>query len=78
MSKITKEDVNNFAKKNNVLLSEEELNFTYEFIKKNWQAILANPNMLNLERYKNNYSEENFIKIKKLVREYSIKYKNYL
>lgn len=78
MNKLTITDVNNFAQKNNVSLSPEELEFTYAFVKKNWQNILANPNSLNVERYQNMYTPENFIKIKKLIREYSIKYKNYL
>lgn len=78
MNKLTIDDVNQFATKNEVFLSSEELEFTYNFVKKNWQTILANPNTLNIERYQNMYSEENFIKIKKLLREYSIKYKNYL
>ena len=78
MNKLSMEDVNNFAIKNNVLLNNEELNFTYQFIKKNWQQILANPSVLNLDRYKDHYSEENLTKIKKLFKEYSIKYKNYL
>ena len=59
MNRLTKEDVNNFAKKNNILLSEPELNFTYEFIKKNWQPVLANPNILNFERYQDKFSAEN-------------------
>ena len=51
MSLLKKEDVENFALKNNVSLNEEELNFTYEFVKKNWQIILNNPNAFNLEKY---------------------------
>lgn len=78
MNKLSIEDVNNFAIKNNILLSNEELNFTYQFVKKNWQQVLANPNVLNFDRYKDHYSEENLVKIKKLFKEYSIKYKNYL
>lgn len=78
IDKLSIEDVNNFAIKNNIYLSPEELNFTYAFIKKNWQPILSNPNMLNLDRYKDKFSEENLLKIKKLFKEYSIKYKNYL
>lgn len=78
IDKLSIEDVNNFAIKNNIYLSHEELNFTYAFIKKNWQPILSNPNMLNLDRYKDKFSEENLLKIKKLFKEYSIKYKNYL
>lgn len=78
MNKLTIDDVNNFAQKNEVFLSNEELEFTYAFVKKNWQTVLASPNSLNIERYQNMYSPENFEKIKKLIREYSIKYKNYL
>ena len=51
---------------------------TYEFIKKNWEKILGNPSLLNLDRYKEKFSEENFIKINKLFNEYSHKYRNYL
>ena len=78
MNKLTKDDINNFALKNNIFLTEEELDFTYVFVKKNWQTVIANPNALNLERDQDKFSEENFIKIKKLFKEYSTRYKNYL
>lgn len=78
MEKLTIEDVNNFASKNHVHLNEEELNFTYIFVKKNWMTILKNPNLLNLDKYKEKFSEENFLKIQKLVKEYTMRYKNYL
>ena len=60
MDKITMDDVYNFALKKNINLNEEELSFTYEFIKKNWNQILSNPNLLNLDRYKDKYTIENF------------------
>lgn len=78
MNKLTKEDVNNFALSKNVTLSEEELDFTYQFVKKNWEACFKNPNLLNLDRYKDKFSEDNFIKIKKLLEEYMGKYGNLL
>lgn len=78
MNKLTKEDLNNFAISKNIFLSPEETDFAYEFVTKNWEQILNNPNLLNLDRYKNRFSEENFIKIKKLYIEYSSKYKNFL
>ncbi len=78
MNKITKNDVDNFARKNNIFLSEEELEFTYIFVKKNWQTIIANPATLNLDRYKNQFTEENLEKIKKLFKEYSTRYKSFL
>ncbi len=78
MEKLTKEQVESFALHNNIVLSEEELDFTYQFVKKNWATVIANPSSLNLDRYKDKFSEENLIKIKKLFKEYSIRYKNYL
>ncbi len=78
MNKLTKTDIDNFARKNNIFLNEEELEFTYIFVKKNWQTVIANPASLNLDRYKDKFSEENLTKIKKLFKEYSIRYKNYL
>ena len=78
MSKIKKDDVRNFAIKKEVNLSDDELNFTYEFIKKNWDKILSNPNSLNLNRYKNIYSEENFKKINEIIKEYYSKYRKFI
>ncbi len=78
MEKLTKEDVFNFAKKNNILLSPEELDFTYLFVKKNWQIVIANPESLNIERYKDKFSPENLKKIDNLFKEYSKRYKGYL
>jgi len=78
IAKMQKEDVNNFAIKNNVSLSEEELNFTYEFVKKNWNTILSNPNLFHMERYKDKFTEENYHKIAKLIREYQNRYKSFL
>jgi len=75
---MTKEDVNNFAIKKNIILSESELDFTYTFIKKNYKTFLQNPKLLDLERYKNNYTKENFSKITKVFQEYFQKYSNYL
>ncbi len=72
------EDVQNFALSKNVQLSEPELLFTYEFIKKNWSQVIKNPSILNLDRYKDKYSLENFQKIKKLFIEYSSKYQAFL
>ena len=68
INRMTKEDVNNFAISKNINLSENELNFTYDFVK----------NLFNINRYKNNYTEENFSKITKVFNEYFQKYANYL
>ena len=78
MQNLNKEDIYKFANSKNINLSEEELSFTYDFVKRNWENILGNPKLLDLDRYKNKFSEENFVKIKKLFLEYSSKYNRYL
>lgn len=78
MMRLTKEEVNNFALSKNTNLSNEELEFTYAFIKKNWEQVIKNPNLLNLERYKDKFTPENFSKIKKLFNEYSSRYQAFL
>ncbi len=76
--KMTKEDINNFAIKKGVQLNEHELNFIYEFIKKNYKEVLGNPALLNLNLYRQEFSEENFLKIEKIFNEYSKMYFRYL
>ena len=78
MTKLTKEEVNNFALSKNIVLSETELEFTYNFIKKNWEQVLNNPKLLNLDRYQKEFSPDNFVKIKKLFNEYSSRYQAFL
>ena len=78
INKLTKDDINNFAIKNSIELNDHELDFTFNFIKKNYKEVLSNPNLLNLDKYKDNYTNENFIKIKKLFIEYLQKYRAYL
>lgn len=75
---LTKEEVNNFAVSKNVFLSSEELDFVYDFVKKNWEQVIKNPKLLHLERYQNRFSPENFQKIQKLFLEYSSKYQAFL
>lgn len=75
---MTKEDIKNFAIKKGADLSENELDFTYTFIKNNYQNILKNPSLLDLERYKSHYTKENFQKINQIFEEYYQKYSRYL
>lgn len=75
---MTIDDVKNFALKKGANLSENELIFTFNFIKSNYQNILKNPSLLDLERYKDKYTKENYEKIVKVFNEYSQKYSHYL
>ena len=76
INNLTKDKVNEFAISKNIELDDNELDFTYNFIKKNYQTILSNPSLLNMNSYKNKFSSENFIKINKLIDEYYTKYHN--
>lgn len=73
VAQMTKEDVKNFTEKNGIYLNEYELDFSYRFIKKNYEALYANPNV-DLSKYKNQFTEENYIKIMKLIQVYKSKY----
>lgn len=77
VSKMTIEDLDTFAKKNDLRLSVGELDFLYRFVKKNYEALYVNPN-IDLSKYKKHFSEENYTKIINLVNEYKIKYAKYL
>ena len=70
INKLTKDDINKFATSKGATLSNEELEFTYSFIKKNWKDILKNPSIFDIERYSKYYSKDNFIKIKQVFNEY--------
>ncbi len=74
INNLDKDKVNSFALSKNIILSDEELDFTYEFVKKNYKTILSNPSLLNMDLYKNRFTNDNFIKINKLIDEYYTKY----
>ena len=78
MGRMTIDDVNNFAIRKNMHLTPEELHFVYDFIGKNWEQVIRNPKLLNLDRYQDRFSQENFLKIKKLFLEYSARYSSFI
>ncbi len=71
-------DLNNLAISKGIGLSKDELDFSYNYIKKNWKNVLSNYSLFDFDKYKDKYSDENFIKIKKLIKEYTLKYGSYL
>lgn len=78
MDKLSIQDLNEFAMKNDVYLSKNELEFTYKFVKKNYQKILSNFKDFDFSKYKNNYTNENYLKITKLLDKYSQQYSQFL
>lgn len=73
VSKMTKEDVDKFARKHDIYLCEEEIDFLYRFVKKNYEALYVNP-YIDLSKYKNHFTDENYEKIMRVVTEYRAKY----
>ena len=69
---LSKEDITSFALKNNIKLNSNELDFIYNFIKTKYKDILNNPKNFNLVKYKQNFSNENFIKINAIVNRYKM------
>ncbi len=67
---MSKSNVLDFAYKNNIILSEEETNFVYNFIKNNYKEVIKNKNNFNLSTYKEKFSSENYTKIEKLIKKY--------
>ena len=72
INNISKTDINNFALKNNINLNTNELEFIYNFIKTKYKDVLNNPSNFNLVKYKQNFSNENFIKINAIVNRYKM------
>lgn len=65
-----KEDIANFAKKNNLTVKESELDFLYTFIKENYEYYLKNPSELDITKFKDKFSEENYIFLTNLINKY--------
>lgn len=78
INKLTKNDIEAFALSKGAILSESEIDFTYNFIKKNGKDIIKNPSIFNIDRYSKYYTQENFIKIKQVFNEYFQKFNQYL
>ena len=72
IKKLNKNDINDFALKNNIKLNNNELDFAYNFIKTRYKEVLSNPNNFSLTKYKNNFSNENFVKINGLINRYKM------
>ncbi len=63
-------DLNNLAVKHDIYLNNKELNNAYKLIKDNYLNIIDNPNNYDISNYKSYFTEENYIKINNLIKEY--------
>lgn len=78
INNLTKDQVDSFAKQNNVFLNPEELDFTYNFVKKNHSEVLSDFTNFDFSKYQKYYSQENYNKIKNLLYLYYQKYHQFL
>ena len=77
VEKLTIKDLSDFALKNNIHLSNDELEYLLNLTKNHFEDMLVNEDKY-LEEVKNNVNTEEFDKIKKLFLYYKNKYKGYL
>lgn len=78
INKLTINDVNSLAIKNDINLSNDELNFIYNIIKNNYNDLLYGDSTYIFNELKNNVSENNYFKIKELFNTYKQKYQSLL
>ena len=76
INKLSISDVNNMAIKNNINLSNDELNYIYNQIKNNYHNLLYGDSSIIFNDLKNNVSSSNYEKIKNLFDTYKQKYQN--
>lgn len=78
ISRLTPDDINNFAKKHGIELNKDELKLIEQHIRKDWHTIIyGNPRPI-LDNLKNKLKNNEYQKIENLYVEFKNKYKNYL
>lgn len=78
VSRITKNDVQNFALKNNISLNDNELDIIYTNLKQNWETILYDDPTRVFKILKGQLSPDSYEKGIRLYHEYHNLYKDYL
>ncbi len=77
INSLTKEHIKNFGIKNSVNLTDKEIDTVYYVLNNELEELFSDTESI-LNEYENNFSVENFKKIKKLISIYKERYKNYL
>lgn len=78
VSRLTKEDVMNFAHKNNIYLTKDELEIIYSNLKSNWKTVLYGDPTSVFKELKQSLSDDSYQKGMSLYQEYHDLYKDYL
>ena len=78
INKLSKKELNDFAKKHGIELENDELELIENHIKNNWRTIIyGNPRPI-LDNLKQKLEQPKYQKIENLYIEFKNKYKNYL
>ena len=78
ISKLTINDINKFAKENNIFLTNEELNNIYNIVKNNWKELVYGDSNLIFESNRLKVNHNNYNKIKELFDFFKKKYQRFL
>ena len=78
INNLTINNINDFARKNNIFLTENEQKIFYNIVKNHYKEILNGNDDEIIKYLKNNLSEEKFYNVLNLYNEYKNKYQNYL
>ncbi len=77
VKKLTIDNINDFAQKNNINLNKKELNVLLEVVQNHYQKILNGDDSIK-DYLKEHLTKENYDKVIKIYNEYKEKYQNYL
>lgn len=78
VNNLTKSDIQSFARKNGIDLNQNETDYLYDTVKKNWKTIIYGNPILILNKAQYNLSKETYNKVVSLLNMYKAKYKDYL
>lgn len=78
VNKLTIDNINNFALKNNIKLNEKEQKIFLDIVKNHYQEILNGTDEQIKEYLKENLTNENYEKTIELYNKYKEKYQGYL
>lgn len=78
VKKLTIEDIDKFAKENNIFLEDEELNNVLDIIHNNWYGLIYGNAESIFSSNRSKVSTKNYDKIKNLFDFFKKKYQNFL
>ena len=73
---LSEEDVRSWSARKGILLTDDEAEYAFKYIKNNYDNVLNNPASFKIEDHEKKFSEENYQKLKELVKEYITKSNN--